>query len=811
LLPSFENFFLPLSLSANSARLVLYNKTKNVKMKGKVKMKSEAFSIGERLDPSSSLVRCPAVAVTGLLLGLTSLFGYASPFPVIFLGALRGLDTVYALAGTLVGFLIRGGFTGIAEHLNLMIVVIALTAFRFLLGQRQARWVDVSTAIVAGAGLLISTAILSVGAGVLLRAPAFGLMTALGILALTRSLNFMKSGRILSALRPSGFASLGFTYALIIAALANLEVSMLNLGIFAASLAAVSFSYKLRYTGGAVCGAVGAFGIITASSAYTGAALAICVAGMCAALFTRLGKYTHMAGYVLTTGIFAAFSGIDNYTFAEINSIIAGGIIFLFVPADWLTRRFRREIVPKGGAEVSEIFAHRLKLTGEAMGDVKKAIEKTAEILDRAGSKEISWVYNTACGEVCRRCRHNMTCWGSEYNETVRVMGDIASLLKKGKIIKSEHLYGPLAYRCGKREQLAGAINAQYREYTAINTANRKIAQMRTILLSQISATQTMMLKMSGEFGSSSDFDRSLAFAVENILFEHGISEPKAAVTTSGGDGRITSPDNRMTLEAYGRGRLNCSAEQLCDRISQVLRREFDLPEIIYANGELLLTMFERAAYAIEYGVYQVSRGKEKNCGDYFDSFIDKKGYAYIILSDGMGSGGRARIDSAFACGMLIKLLRAGVDINAAIEIINNSLLVKSADESFATLDVCRIDLYSGNVELFKAGSAPTYISCNKRVVKANGKGLPVGINHRPVYERQTFTIGNSDIIIMASDGAELSERWLEHELGKSEWGTGTGSSDMNSFAETIATAARYSADKEREDDISVIAVKLVR
>ncbi|MCL2697630.1 MAG: SpoIIE family protein phosphatase [Oscillospiraceae bacterium] len=775
-------------------------------------MKAETtlnFDIRDRLETYSerSLVRCPFITVCGLLLGLTSLLGHVSPFPLILIGALAGSGSVYALAGAFLGFLISSGFSGFAENLNLIIVAVPLAAFRFFAGRRHARRTDIATAVMAGAGIFITTLILTGGADLALRAPAFGLVTGFGTLAVTRSRRYFNSGKLLSALRPSGFAALGFTYALLIAALSNFELSMLNLGVFTASLCAVSFSFKIRYAGGAVCGAAGAFGIIMAEPSYTGAALAVCAAAMTAALFTRLGKYTHMAGYVLATGIFVAFTGIDNYTFAEINSIIAGGIIFLLVSPDMITRRFRREVVPRGGAEVSEIFAQRLKLTGEAMGDVKSAIEKTAEILDRAGSKEISWVYNTACGEVCRRCRHNMTCWGSEYNDTVRVMGDITSLLRKGKVIKSEHLYGPLAYRCGKREQLASALNTQYREYTAINTANRKIAQMRTILLSQISATQTMMLTMSGEFGSTLDFDRTLAYAVEGILFEHGISEPKAAVSTTGGG--LANAESRMTLEAYGRGRLNCSAEKLCDRISTALRREFDLPEIIHTGGEFLLTMFERAAYSIEYGVYQVSRGKEKNCGDYIDSFIDKKGFAYIILSDGMGSGGRARIDSAFACGMLIKLLRAGVDINAAIEIINNSLLVKSADESFATLDVCRIDLYSGNVELFKAGSAPTYISCNRRVVKASGKGLPVGINHRPVYERQTFTIGNSDIIIMASDGAELSERWLEHELHKGAWGTG--GDDMNSFAETIATAAKYSSDKEREDDISVIAVKLVR
>ncbi|MCL2693657.1 MAG: SpoIIE family protein phosphatase [Oscillospiraceae bacterium] len=762
--------------------------------------------IDVKTNTREGLVRCPSIAVIGALLALTSFSGLTgeaggtpSPLPVIFLSVLTGFDCVYALAGGLVGFFISGRFTA---GLNMIIVMTALTALRFLTGRLNTKRADLAAAFLAGAGVFAATLVLSADAAAVLSAPAQGLTAGIGSLALSKSRSVYLSGKILSALRPSGFAALGITYALLIAALTNYEMSMLNLGLLASSLTAVIFSFRFRYSGGALPGVAGAFGIVLAVPGYSAAALIICVAATAAALFSRFGKYTHMAGYILSSGVFAAVSGIENFTFAEINSIIAGGILFLFVPADALTRRFKRESIPKGGADVSEIFAQRLKLTGEAMGDVRKAIEKTAEILDRAGSKEISWVYDTACGEVCRRCRHNMTCWGSEYDETVRVMSDVTSILKKGKPVKPDHLYGPLAYRCGKREQLASALNTQYRDYTAINTANRKIAQMRTILLSQISATQTMMLGMSGEFGRNSnrDFDRPLAAAVESILFENGVFEPKAAVT-------INTESGRATIEAYGKGKLKCDAERLCDLLSSGLRREFDLPEIIHSNGELRLTCFERAAFSIEYGVYQVSRGKEKNCGDYYDSFIDKDGFAYIILSDGMGSGGRARIDSAFACGMLIKLLRANVNISAAIEIINNSLLVKSADESFATLDVCRIDLYSGDVELFKAGSAPTYISCNRRVVKAAGKGLPVGINHRPVYERQSFTIGHSDLIIMASDGAELSERWLEHELGKNEWGK----EDMNSFAQSIATAAKFSSDKEREDDISVIAVKLVK
>ena len=41
---------------------------------------------------------------------------------------------------------------------------------------------------------------------------------------------------------------------LLIAVLSNLDINMLNIGVFAASLCAVTFSFKFRYAGGAICG-----------------------------------------------------------------------------------------------------------------------------------------------------------------------------------------------------------------------------------------------------------------------------------------------------------------------------------------------------------------------------------------------------------------------------------------------------------------------------------------------------------------------------------------------------------------------------
>ena len=71
-----------------------------------------------------------------------------------------------------------------------------------------------------------------------------------------------------------------------------------------------------------------------------------------------------------------------------------------------------------------------------------------------------------------------------------------------------------------------------------------------------------------------------------------------------------------------------------------------------------------------------------------------------------MGSGSRARVDSAFACGILVSMLKAGLDMDSVLEYINISLSIKSVDESFATLDICKINLYTGEAEILKAGGA---------------------------------------------------------------------------------------------------------
>ena len=194
-----------------------------------------------------------------------------------------------------------------------------------------------------------------------------------------------------------------------------------------------------------------------------------------------------------------------------------------------------------------------------------------------------------------------------------------------------------------------------------------------------------------------------------------------------------------------------------------------------------------------EVGAFQLCRGKNRVCGDCYDSFTDPTGALYIVLSDGMGTGSRARIDSALACSMASRLIKGGISLPAALEMVNTSLMVKSSDESFATLDICRLDLNSGECVIYKAGAAASYIKSADRLLRASVSSAPAGTGGRVTVPAQKFRVAPGDMVVMATDGAVLDEDWLSRELSRGD-------------IRTPQRSAR-SADSGREDDISVITV----
>lgn len=110
-------------------------------------------------------------------------------------------------------------------------------------------------------------------------------------------------------------------------------------------------------------------------------------------------------------------------------------------------------------------------------------------------------------------------------------------------------------------------------------------------------------------------------------------------------------------------------------------------------------------------------------------------------------------MDSAMTTGLLCRLIQAGVGFDAALKMVNSALLVKSGEESLATIDVTQIDLYTGRPTSTRRGQPPSFVVKSGRTGYVESTSLPAGILRGVSFEKSTIGLREGDMVVMVSDG----------------------------------------------------------
>ena len=366
-------------------------------------------------------------------------------------------------------------------------------------------------------------------------------------------------------------------------------------------------------------------------------------------------------------------------------------------------------------------------------------------------------------------------------------------LRAQGTVVK-EDVPQVFARRCCHLTDLLAEVNQNYHDFTIREGAERRISEVRAVVADQFDGLSTLLGELSREFEETERFDRETAAKVSAMLEQYGV-EPMDVCC------RLDQYD-RMTVTASVKNLNSATADRntLIQELSGVCGRSFDKPCVAWAGEEAQITLNEKAEFTLELGCAQHNSGGAQLCGDAYECFFDGRGRAIMMISDGMGSGGRAAVEGAMASGILSRLIKAGFGFSCALGIVNSSLLVKSGDEALATLDVSCLDLYTGRLQVLKAGAPMTLIKRGSRVVRCDPVSLPVGILRDVSFEQNEFTLNHGDIILMLSDGALCGgSEWLETELFT------CGGLSAQQLAEQIAEHARKRRLDGKDDDITVL------
>lgn len=761
-------------------------------MKEAVKFREQAVGTS-RSDTALAVAKHIFSALFGFLAAKGTLLSALLPFGVSVAGGVTVLFSPAAAVGAALGYISGGAaFRYIAGAFSIAAIKILLcSSFK---GEIKPIFSALAVALVAG-----STAIVTVKQEELtiVMAAAETLIAASGTYFISVTSLSLERGH--GRFTASQLGAVLISVACIFTGLFSVSFSDISLG---STLSVALILFVARYGGaglGSVCGV--ALGFSAVLSGYDSSILLFLgFGGMLAGAFSLLNRYAVILSFMLSS--FVSVALIDSVgAIIFIVEAALGSVIFILIPKN-LGARVGAYLNPISAASregPKRAVKMRLDLAADALKDVSNTVEQIATELSRINAPDFSRVLVAIENDACRGCALRTHCWETKKADTLSAVIEMTKAVKNRE--RTPEIFAPEEFRgrCQRPAAVGKAVNSRYSDYAARISAENRIDEVRSVVSDQFDGISEMLKDLSASLEREQVYDNNAAGAVANQL--------KSA------DLRVL--DVTCKIDEEGRMRVEARVKQsdtpinrmhIMTAVSACCDRDFDKPHIETVGDTSVITLCERTVLSADIGVNQITCTGKNICGDAYNYFLDGRGKLVLTLADGMGTGGRAAVDSAMASGLIGRLLRAGFGYDTSLKILNSSMLFKSTDESLSTVDIAVIDLHSGKTDLLKAGAAPTIVRRAGRAGRAESKSLPVGILRDIGFDKATIRLKKGDILLMVTDGAIGDNYdWICEEVGR--WGDGT----AQQLAEHVSQIARRRREGYHEDDITVLAVIMGR
>lgn len=550
-------------------------------------------------------------------------------------------------------------------------------------------------------------------------------------------------------------------------------------------------------TGGALSGIC--LGFVSGLSSETGfISIGCALGGLFAGELSRKGKLACIAGYLLPI-IICAFADGELVSYMAIFEGIIACIIFLCIPEKFyesISLKVNAPLPVSTRSNESLLLTEKLCETATVMDEVSSCVKRVQDTLNPLSQAQLDTVLKSVWNKVCSECELKESCRQEIKNPSDETIEKIALTLSNHAELDETRFPKGFFTSCYCFSEMKSALHNRYLAFEASIGAQGKIEQIQSLMCEQFSNIADILRQFALDFNDETNINTDLA--------ELCINEAKEA--------GLTVHNAECSLDKFGRmsislditqPRADFNITQFTHNLSTATGTKLTLPELEEKGENCTLKFNQSISLNIAIGAKSRATDNEPVCGDYYRSFRNDDGRYIIILSDGMGTGNRAAIDSAMAAELFSKLVRTGISFDCALAVTNSALLIKSTDESLSTLDAVCIDLYTGRTDFMKAGAAATFIRHKNSVAQLEDSSLPIGILNDISFSSSVASLSKGDIILMVSDGV-LGDcnSWIQHEL--KAWDIKNSPDDL---AEFIISSACDRKIGKHLDDMTAIAV----
>ncbi len=528
----------------------------------------------------------------------------------------------------------------------------------------------------------------------------------------------------------------------------------LSLGRCFAAFSVLAAAFAGGAGAGSIAGVALGMGVDAAMGTAGVCAMVYGFAGMFSGFYVKRGRLAVAVCYVLAGAVGAFWgAGRELRTTLLVEAFIAS-VAFMLPPNEWFLglRGEKAAARHKGAVRELEYRLSKAELAASAFEEIYGILKKNCE--SGRNDADISSVFDVAAEEVCRNCGKRGECWGQKYETTRNALNDAARLMTaRGGAFPEDF---PQYFRdsCLNIAGFAAAASVELRALLRRRQIMSRMRENRELLYRQFEDTAKALRCVSAGRAR----DKSVGFEDEQKL------EARIDAYLRGAGIAAESLAFRD-----GNGRLHVDLEG--DGVPALVRTKNWLDLLSAAAGvrlccgsggksESLLRLHEAEPLVVNVGIASLCKEGQEQSGDMASYFKTSEGVMYLLISDGMGSGREAAGDSGDAVKIAEMLLKAGLEADLAISILNSAMLLRSdKNMGCASVDLMGINLFTGETMLYKLGAAPSYVRKGNKVFEVGGSSLAAGLGGAPDLTKLTLSEGSAAVIL--SDGAAGSDEIL--------------------------------------------------
>lgn len=364
-------------------------------------------------------------------------------------------------------------------------------------------------------------------------------------------------------------------------------------------------------------------------------------------------------------------------------------------------------------------------------------------------AEELGQIQNELTGKMCASCESCALCWERDATPLYGILsGMISSIWHVGAPEEAQEQ--ELSRYCPKsRDMVEEAVHVF--ERVNLNRAwYNRLLENRQVIAEQLDAMAYIMKDCAREEKVLDRQERNKIAEIRYRAKEHGIVAEKIHL--------VETADGKLKLEATLKSRMGgcISMKTFAAAAGHALEKKMRLPadtKTFISKEPSDFVLYEDTLYRNVQGIARVKKDGAQISGDNFSFLELERGELLLGLSDGMGSGSAACKESEMVLDLLERFLEAGFSVETAIRMMNSAMVMRGDNDLYSTVDLCKVNLYTGSADFYKIGAAAAFIKRENEVECITSSSLPVGVEPRFEIQNESRQLQNGDFVVMVTDG----------------------------------------------------------